>query len=80
MYDDLINKPKEYELIDGEEGYYYICEVYKLCPELCLHKVPHGKKDLGRPEHGLPTDCSIEPCQRNGAVCRPLKNKEKKKD
>ena len=78
MFEDLIDKK-----IKGKcKEILYICPKAQECnAEFCLHKSPHGKTELGRPdqpENENPCDCSIHVCDyfpilKNGkVVCVPI--------
>lgn len=78
MFDDII-KPEPVKT--EKDSKLYICQYADKCDEFefCLHKFPHGKLDLGRPENGPGddnSDCSIEVCKNSkfkDAVCVPVK-------
>lgn len=70
MFEDLVSKKAFKERL-------YICLMRKECTsKLCLHKKPHGKTELGRPdqpEFEKPCDCSIHECDFNKkVVCVPV--------
>ena len=75
MFEDLIIKKLN---IDSE---LYICENADRCnADFCLHKEPHGKTELGRPdqpEDDDPCDCSIHECKyfvvsKGKTLCKPI--------
>lgn len=63
MFEDLIPETPD----DAVKETLYICSRAKKCgSEFCLHKEPHGRTELGRPDqpdHDEPCDCSIHECK-----------------
>jgi hypothetical protein len=77
MFEDLIIKPKK----DGPKKQLYRCEHADQCnADFCLHKEPHYKTELGRPEqpeNEEPCDCSVHECKyfmssKGKTVCKPI--------
>lgn len=73
MFEDLIA-----DVEDDEKMILYICERTESCDSIyCLHKEPHGKTELGRPdqpENEEPCDCSQVSCKYHPAIviCKPV--------
>ena len=69
MFDDIIKTDKTKKL--------YICQYTEQCDSnMCLHKHPHEKCELGRPEDSnVNSDCSLANCKSSifeNAVCVPV--------
>lgn len=65
-YDDIFETDTVQELGDCICGEWLTCDA-----EHCMHKLPHGSKELGRPEQGdceysENWDCSKRPCSKGG--------------
>ena len=80
MFEDIIPETPDGSTV---KEILYICSKAKECnADFCLHKEPHGRTELGRPdqpENEEPCDCSVCECKyfmvkkgKDKVVCVPV--------
>lgn len=72
MFDDIIHGPVKAD----KDTKLYVCKYANQCIDhpYCMHKLPHDKMELGRPDQEDPDDCSLIPCNHpkfKDAKCIP---------